>query len=180
VQPEVVQQGENWWIVTLGAIPAGTVTRRTRPSGGVDWSAHTDGGREAWAGGPPRSLQDAVRMLTGDLRSYLTARYDHHHAKIKTGRPRRNGSRLITRGTARLGEIRLASDGAWQAWVPASATTVSGLLHDEDERVITWPNSAAAAQAIADYQLAAAESFWHGQISQDEHPTVSRTDHAIT
>lgn len=180
VPPEVVPNGEDQWIVTLGAIPAGTVTRRTRPTGRIDWEAHATGGREAWAGGPPRSLEDAVRMLTDDLRSYLAARYDHHHAKIKIGRPRSNGSRLITRGASRLGEIRPTPDSAWQAWVPASVTGVSGLLHDHEGRVIAWPSPAAAAQAIADCRLAAAEAFWHGQISPDDHPTISRTDHAIT
>jgi hypothetical protein len=172
VQPEVVSQGEDRWTVTLGGIPAGTVTRRTRPTSGSDWEAHTAGGREAWAGGPPRSLEDAVRMLTSDLRSYLAARHEHHHARIKTGRPRKDGSRLISRGATHLGEIRPAQAGTWQAWVPASATGVSGLLHDPDGSAITWPSPTAAAQAIADYRLAAAEAFWHGQIPQDEHPTM--------
>jgi hypothetical protein len=64
--------------------------------------------------------------------------------------------------------------------VPASATGVSGLLHEQEGQVIAWPSPTAAAQAIANHRLAAAEAFWHGQIPQEELPTMARDDQAIT
>jgi hypothetical protein len=161
-----VEEGPDRWRVELGVEVVGTVERhhRSRTTFGrreeyLQWSGHTAGGREVWGGGPPKDLNDAVAMITGDARTWMRARH-RRDKPVTLGKPRQDGSRMVKQAKAWIGEVRQDRRG-WYAVIGSG----SSLRHvaGPDEQTLYLASDKAAAAVLAAYSWQAADDFWRGK-----------------